>query len=235
MSCLYVTLAHAQVKFITSGKIEFERRTNQHALIDDDSYMKDLLKRNMPQFVTSYFTLSFRDNYTLYAGHQTDGGPTSLTPFFMVQNTVRTNLDSGTSLTQKELFTEAYLIADSVRKIEWKITRELREIAGFSCRKAVGKIFDSIVVIAFYADEILPRGGPESFCGLPGIILGVAIPRLHTTWYATKLQLSEVKPADVAPPTKGKKYTGPAFRADAKDIFKSWGKSNSQMEWQMLL
>ena len=50
-------------------------------------------------------------------------------------------------------------------------------------------VMDSIVVIAFYTDEILTSGGPESFNGLPGMIMGLAIPRLHTTWYATKLAL----------------------------------------------
>ncbi len=98
---------------------------------------------------------------------------------FAAQNTILTKLDSGTSVTQKHVFNEMFLISDSIRKINWKITPEIRKINGFDCRKAVGRVFDSIVVIAFYTDEIVPSGGPECFTGLPGMILGVAIPRMH--------------------------------------------------------
>jgi GLPGLI family protein len=48
-------------------------------------------------------------------------------------------------------------------------------IAGFNCRRANAMIMDSIYVVAFYTDEILTTGGPESFSGLPGMILGVAL------------------------------------------------------------
>ena len=61
---------------------------------------------------------------------------------------------------------------------------------------------DSVYVIAFYTDQITTTGGPESFNGLPGMILGVAIPRINTTWFATKLELVEVKPQDLIAPIK---------------------------------
>ncbi len=55
---------------------------------------------------------------------------------------------------------------DSTRKITWKITDEMREIAGFSCRRANAIMLDSIYVVAFYTDQIPVSGGPESFSGL---------------------------------------------------------------------
>jgi GLPGLI family protein len=48
---------------------------------------------------------------------------------------------------------------------------------------------DSIYVVAFYSDQIVVRGGPESFWGLPGMIMGVVLPHEYTTWYATKVYL----------------------------------------------
>ena len=50
-----------------------------------------------------------------------------------------------------------------LEKIEWKITNDERVIAGLDCRKAVGRIMDSVYVIAFYSEQILVSGGPESF------------------------------------------------------------------------
>jgi GLPGLI family protein len=40
--------------------------------------------------------------------------------------------------------------------------------------------------------------------GLPGMILGVTIPRMFTSWVATKVQLSGYDAKMVTAPTKGK-------------------------------
>ena len=46
-------------------------------------------------------------------------------------------------------------------------------------------------IIAFYAENITVSGGPEQFNGLPGMILGVVIPRLHVSYYAQNVETSE--------------------------------------------
>jgi hypothetical protein len=55
------------------------------------------------------------------------------------------------------------------------------------------------------------------------MIMGLAIPRLHTTWYATKLTLIEVTDKDLVAPKKGKKMTGDTYRSELKNILKQWG------------
>lgn len=65
-------------------------------------------------------------------------------------------------------------------------------------------IKDSIYVVAFYTDEIAVSGGPESFSGLPGMILGVALPHDHINWFATKVTDVEVDPKSLQAPVKGK-------------------------------
>jgi GLPGLI family protein len=231
---LITTVSYSQTKFVTAGKIEFERKTNQHALMVGDGPWVEMAKKNSPKFVTFYYDLYFKDGKSLYkTGREPD---TKQNKFFLdPENIVATNLDSGTAVTQKSVASEIFLVSDSLRKIDWKIASEIRKIAGFDCRKAVGRVMDSIVVIAFYTDEIIPAGGPESFTGLPGMILGLAIPRMHTTWYATKLQLLEITDKDLAMPKKGKKYSGPAFRADVKNLLKNWGDEAKQLEWQIML
>ena len=106
---------------------------------------------------------------------------------------------------KKPVFEETFLVQDSLVKIKWKLTADTRLIAGFECRKAIGIIDDSIAVFAFYTDEILITGGPEGIQGLPGMILGVGIPRLHTTWFATKVEVNGVTTDKITPATKGKK------------------------------
>ena len=223
-------------QFVSKGKIEYERKTNQHALLDENSSWDQAAKKNLPKFVTYYFDLDFDNDKLLYkAGRDADVRQNKYWGVFDGDNVIATNLNSNTAVTQKSVYGDTYLIMDSIRKIDWKIGTELRKIAGFDCRKAVGKVMDSIVVIAFYSDEILPNGGPESFAGLPGMILGVAIPKMHTTWYATKLKLTEVKETELAAPTRGKKIAFGDFKKQLKTILKNWGKEGERMEWQLLL
>jgi GLPGLI family protein len=222
-------------QFISKGKIEYERKTNQHAFIDENSNWQASMKKNLPKFVTYYFDLEFDHGRSVYKPGREADRQNKFWGIFDADNIIATNLDSNTSITQKSFYGDTYLISDSVRKVDWKISPEMRKIAGFDCRKAVGKVMDSIIVIAFYTDEILATGGPESFAGLPGMILGVAIPRMHTTWYATKLQLVDIPSNELAAPKKGKKYAGPDFRKQLTTILKEWGDEGVRMKWQMML
>ncbi len=232
-------LGYAQTgvpQFITKGKIEYERKTNQHAFIDDNNAWESAMKKNVPKFVTYYFDLEFDKGHSIYKpGREPEVRQNKFWGVFDADNIIAFNLDSNVVVTQKSIYGDTYLISDSIRKVDWKIGTEIRKIAGFDCRKAVGKVMDSIIVIAFYTDEILTSGGPESFAGLPGMILGIAIPRMHTTWYATKLQLVDVTANDLAVPKKGKKYTGNDFRVTLTDILKRWGDEGVRMKWQMML
>jgi GLPGLI family protein len=226
----------AQQQFITQGKIEYERKTNQHAFLDENSAWDDLRKKALPKFVTYYYDLTFKDNRTLFnTGREPEIKQTKDWGIFDSENTVLTSLDSNKALTHRNFHGENFLVTDSLRHIEWRITPEIRKIAGFDCRKAVGKVMDSLVVIAFYTDEIITGGGPESFNGLPGMILGLAIPRLHTTWYATKLQLVEVADKDLAAPKKGKKMSGKEYRSTIKDLIKNWGDYAAKIQYEFFL
>ena len=102
-------------------------------------------------------------------------------------------------------------------------------IAGFKCRKAVGIIDDSIGIFAFYAEELLVRGGPETINGLPGMILGLAVPRLHATWFATKVQVAGVNLGAVQPATKGKKMSRQAMITTLDNVLKNWGAYGKKM------
>jgi GLPGLI family protein len=230
------TTVSAQQIFITQGKIEYERKTNQHSFMDENNIWDDLAKKNFSKFITYYFDLTFKDGKTLFQqGRDPETKQNKYWSVFPSENIILANVDSNTAIVQRSIFGDLYQVSDSLRKIEWRITPEIRKIAGFDCRKAVGKIMDSIIVIAFYADDILTSGGPETFTGLPGMILGLAIPRLHTTWYATKLQLIEVTDKDLAAPKKGKKMTGAVYRQQVGDILKQWGDQAAKVRWQFFM
>ena len=133
------------------------------------------------------------------------------------RNTVYTDLNTGISTNHKIFFDQTYLLKDTVRKINWKITDETREIAGYTCRRANAIILDSIYVVAFYTNEIHVSCGPESFTGLPGMILEVALPHDNVIWKAVKVNDVTLPPNSVAPPPKGK----PINKKQFMDVFNS--------------
>jgi GLPGLI family protein len=141
---------------------------------------------------------------------------------FADNNTVYNDYAAGTTVSQKPVFEETFLVQDSLLRIKWKITADTRNIAGFECRKAIGILYDTVAIFAFYTDEITVSGGPEGINGLPGMILGIGIPRLHTTWFATKVQSADVNVKSITPATKGKKVNLQAMLVALDKALKDW-------------
>lgn len=237
---LFASLSQSQMetRFITAGKIEFERKQNTHRLFftGETNSWDEMFKKSIPVFRTDYFDLYFTEERSLYKpGKGSDAPKTGafwLTPPGM-ENIVYRDLEKGSEISQKQIFEQLFLINDSVNALEWKIQNETRTIAGFECRKALTRICDSVVVVAFYTEEIIPTGGPESFQGLPGMILGLAVPRLYTTWFATKVEiLSEKDQKLISPPTKGKKSSEEDVLGSIDEAMKNWwDKSRDRNMW----
>ncbi|SDK31990.1 GLPGLI family protein [Pedobacter sp. ok626] len=209
------SLKAQNVRFINQGVIEFERSVNTHAIlkkmlgnqgssIASDAY--EHYKSSQPQFKKLVSTLHFAENKTLFSpiATETTGISFIQIPFGTQDNITYTDLNTGLFTTQKKFFEETFLLKDTVRKINWKLTTEMRNIAGYECRRANAIVADSIYIVAFYTDKIPVSGGPESFTGLPGMILGLAMPHEHVTWFATKITDRPVSPNELKAPAKGK-------------------------------
>jgi len=227
---LYVFLvAHTNAQnpvFVTEGKIEYERRVNLHAQLKEyaSEVWIELDKKSTPQFKTSYFDLTFAPGKTLYKPGRDNPENNKLWQQPAEDNVIFNDIEAEKTISQKRVFEQTFLIQDSMRNIKWKITDETRTIAGFPCRRANAIIMDSIYVVAFYTDEIITPGGPESFSGLPGMILGISLPHQHVTWFATKVEVSTPQPAELMAPTKGKKTNYIALKETLTDRMKEWGK-----------
>lgn len=220
--------SHAQnTIFLTEGRIEFEKKLNLYAQIasdETDEAWIELQKKTMPQFKTTYFDLLFSSNKTLYQPGRENTDNNKLWQQPAEENVVYSDLATSRATSQKRVFEQLFLVQDSTRSIKWKITDETRVIAGFQCRRANAIIMDSIYVVAFYTDDIVTPGGPESFSGLPGMILGVALPHQHVTWFATKVVNLAVKEESLKVPVKGKKVNNTILKETMNESLKDWGK-----------
>ncbi len=160
---------------------------------NNESYLQpafEQYRKSQPQFKKLKSNLTFSKDKTLFRPveeTETNSGFFGGNPIVSQNNVIYTNLAMASSIAQKKVYEETFLVKDSIRKINWKITTEMRDIAGYQCRRANAIVLDSIYVVAFYAEKIPVSGGPESFTGLPGMILGVALPHENITWFATKV------------------------------------------------
>ncbi len=221
--------------FVESGKIEFEKKVNMYAklknrLTDNNTFMQkiyDEYRKTQPQFNTSKSILSFSKEKSIYQFLEEEKLGMTLfgnEPWLMGKNTIYHSFKTDSVTAIKNVYDDNFVVKDKKIPILWKITNEIRDIAGYQCRRANGLILDSIYVVAFYADEIIPSGGPESFSGLPGMILGLALPHENITWFATKVEVD--KPLPTAPmqlPRRAKEVTRQEFEDNLKKAMKSWG------------
>ncbi len=227
----------AQTNFYQAVKIEFEKTVYVRQLtkaLQPEWYER--IKDRLPETALTDYNFMGDTARSIYrTGREVPRDPKLTYQSFADNNVVYNDYISGSTITQKPVFEETFLVQDSLAKIKWKITPDVRTIAGFECHKAIGLLEDSITLFAFYADEILVRGGPESAHGLPGMILGLGIPRLHTTWFATKVEINGIDMNRVRPETKGKKTTRKAMIQSLDKVLKNFGAVSKGMVWQYII
>ena len=176
------------------------------------------------QNTINYFDFISDSSHSIYKpGKEVPADPRMWTERFGDKNIVYTDYQDNKTISQKPIYEETFLVQDSLLNIKWKITPDTRDIAGFECRKAIGILFDTVAIFAFYTDQIMIPGGPEGIHGLPGMILGVGIPRLHATWFATKVQVVDVPTSQIKPEIKGKKSDREGMLQLLDQAMKNWG------------
>lgn len=214
----------AQTPFFSTVQVEYEKTVSVHQLMRAvEPEWFESSKEHMPVETKSYFMFTGDTMQSVYRQTKEAVIPPGMW-FSPVadNNVVYNNYRTGRTITQKPVFETTFLVDDSLLKIKWKITGDTRNIAGYECRKAVGIVFDSVAVFAFYTDELMVPGGPEGIQGLPGMILGVGIPRLHTTWFATRVT-PNAPMNKVAPEKKGKSINRRDMIDAINKVMKDWG------------
>lgn len=223
LSTLFIANVALSQKFVDKAIIEFEVNTNLKKMMSNDSW-NEKMKENMSDLKTSFYTFSFANNQSIFKFDRWST-KTKIPKYDKDQdeeNIWFCDFKTNSTTMQKQVEGTNFVMSDSIAKIEWKITNENREIAGYNCRKAVGKIFDDVYVFAFYTDEIMISGGPCSINGLPGMILGLTIPRLYTSYIATKVAIKTETIEGIKPVVSKKVYSTKELRTKLTEVTKDW-------------
>lgn len=132
------------------------------------------------------------------------------------------NLKENLSLRTEDTFNQKFLIKDSLKEYEWKISRESKEILGYEVRKAETTIDSTTNIVAWYAPKLPYRNGPAAYHGLPGLILEIEVmdnsdeeKRKHI-YKAITINV-DTKKEQIKRPAKGKEVNSKEFEAFVKE------------------
>lgn len=223
ITALFFTMTANAQQFVDKAVIEYEVNTNLKKTMSNDSW-DEKMKENLSDLKISYFNYTFADNKSIFKFDR--WSPKTRIPKYLKdsdeENSWYFDFNTGIINMQKQIGGTNFVVVDSIPKIEWKITNENREIAGYNCRKAVGKIMGEVYIFAFYTDDITISGGPCSISGLPGMILGLTIPRLYTSYVATKVDVSLSDTAIIKPITAKKTFSLKELKTIFEEKTKEW-------------
>jgi len=236
---LFMTTQGYAQKFITSGTVEYEVKTNikKGLEAEDDMWSRALLDK-IPAFSVNYYTYSFKDHEGVYKfDHSGDKQKIGSWLSGVEEENIWYNDYNANRYANLITIDNYNIVEGDLRKIKWRLSpTETTVIAGFNCRKASTVLFDSVYVFVYYTEEVPVAGGPMGLHGLPGLILGVTVPRLYTSWVATSLKLDPVTP--IKPPAKGKKVSEAFVMGALKEYGKRWtggDKYTNTLIWRTFL
>ena len=239
-----ITGLYAQQK---EGKVTYERTMQMQIRINDDDHIASM----MPKSRTDKFEMSFGNNQSLYKhieeDQQDEFGGNGMQIRMVgpgMDDIIYCNYDKGAKVEQRELFGKKFLVADSIRKLNWKLSDDTKTIAGFNCRKAtaqrMGKrmsmninngvmekkeINDTTNIVAWFTTDIPVSAGPEVPGQLPGLILALDMNDGRMTYVATSV-VAKVDLASIKEPTKGKKVTPDEFNTERNNMMDEMQKNN---------
>jgi len=180
---------HANSQYVLNGKITFERRTNLEKRFTDQRMRRMVTEEN--KIRTESFNLYFNDTASIFKAIPSDRADEM--SWMTTKNSYYQNLRTGTQLTVLGLMGQNVYVQDSLPARNWRITDSKRSICGYECRKAVYQKNDTTRIYAWYTTALVPSVGPEGFCGLPGMILGLATEDGGIIYFAKKVE--EITPS----------------------------------------
>lgn len=154
------------------------------------------------------------------------------------------NLATGKVVEQREFAARSYIIADSVHKLNWKLTGQTTNILNYPCQQAVAQhigkrtmtsmengelktqqVADTSNITAWFTPAIPVPAGPDYQGQLPGLILGIDINDGRTVYKAVEVS-GDVELSAVKAPSKGKKVTTQEFEAERDKMMAEMQRNN---------
>lgn len=205
---------------------------------------KAQMMNRMKSFLEKNYTLSFNKTESIFKENVALETPGSSRGFRMGgmsgQGTVYKNLQEKSMIEDVEMFGKRFLVTEDMEQPQWKMSTETKKIGQYTCYKATlikednsvdwSRMFrrnqqndstktkedkpNTIVVTAWYTPQIPVSAGPNSYWGLPGLIL--ELNEGETTMLCTEIVINPEDAVAITKPTKGKKVSREQYNKEVK-------------------
>jgi len=203
------------------GEIVYTTKINLHAELPDNEN-SEMLKSMIPEFETVQNVLLYTSDESLYKPMsrnelEEEGEIEEEEREIKIkiemdspETSIYTNIREGISVEQRDLMGKMFLITDTLKQSDWKITGEEKTLAGFVCQKAQ-LITDKDTIIVWFTPQVAISTGPNGLGGLPGLIINVSMNHGNYTIHASSIIKREIGKKEIKAPKKGKKITNDEF------------------------
>ena len=230
------------------GKVIYQRTMQMQIQINDNDHLQQM----MPKSRTDKFELSFGNNQSVWKhideDENTDEMNTNGMQIRMMapgqNDIIFYDFGAAKKTEQRDMMDKKFIITDSIRKLNWKLTGETQTILGHVCQQAIAQrtgkrtqmnmdngkmerkeINDTTNIVAWFTSDIPVPAGPEVQGQLPGLILALDMNNGRMVYRALELS-PKVDVATIKEPTKGKKVTPDEFTKEREKMMQEMQKNN---------
>ncbi len=247
--CLYLIAIIGLQAQQKEGRIIYQRTAQMHIVTTDGPGEEHA----MPRTRTDKFEMNFANGKMMWKHLEEEFPEESMNGGngIMIRSmgagtddAVFCDFEKSRKVESREFFDKKFLITDSIRRGNWKLSNETKTILDYICRKAVSErigkrmmmtmdngkmerkeLDDTSTVVAWFTTDIPVPAGPEIQGQLPGVILSLETNNGKTIY--TAIEISP-KPdlAAIKEPGKGKKVTPEEFTKERNKMMDEMEKNN---------
>lgn len=230
------------------GKVIYDRTMQMDLRINDNDEVSQMLPRTR----TDKFELTFGNNQSIWKhvdemedNDEFGGNGVQIRMVGPGQNDiVYYDFTNSKKVEQREMFDKKFIVADSIRKLNWKLTGETQTILGHVCQKATAQniatrmqmtmdngkmerkeVTDTSRIIAWFTADIPVPAGPEVQGQLPGLIMALDMNNGRMVYKAIEIS-PKADIASIKQPAKGKKVTPAEFNDERNKMMDEMQKNN---------
>ncbi len=216
----------------TTGEVAYKETVRLELKLAGDDPRLAQIQAKMPSSRENSMKLLFNESASLYQlDDSTPTPPDELLEnngeegvvkmvFMRPQNVIYQDLRAQTRIEQRDFMGRTFLIEEEISKQSWKLSPEQKEILGYPCQKATLELDSVRTVEAWFTPQIPVSLGPDTYGGLPGLILEVNLNQGRRVITAQQVDLKSVADEDLEAPQKGKKVSREEFRKITEEKFK---------------
>ena len=231
-----------------AGKVIYLRTMQMQITINDN----DELQKALPKTRTDKFELTYGNNQSIWKhideddnADEVSGNGVQIRMMAPGQNDiVFFDFNKARMVEQREIMERKFIVVDSIRRLNWKITGETQNILGHVCQKAIAKrtgkrtqmnidngkmekkeINDTTQIVAWFTTDIPVPAGPELQGQLPGLILALDMNDGRMIYKAIEI-LTKADVAMIKEPTKGKSVTPDGFLKEREKMMEEMQKNH---------